>query len=491
MIVETYQRHRWLIDAFLVTLTGAAMGLGALYVGLEGFGSRLSQVLISGIGAAIFIIVVRDIKRTLLMVIFIDMSTAIDYHITCDTDHYLASCGINISLTVLALVILYILWFIDARKSDQPSGMRTVRFGMIGRYGAGFVLAGVLSLLASRNIVFGIYQIWLNASLFALFFYLANNIRSRDDVLFVIVAMFIGLFIQITIMELRSFGLIPQDTRAIVLRRVAGTLQSPNAAGGYLAQSIVLMCSCLAIALSRRQKQLMIIVILIALGNLVGSESRGGWISLVIGILVVGSVALGKRWLSVKYLIIALFSVLILASLFSAPILDRLTRDDKGSAEARGPLADIAFNMIRANPVIGVGINNFGIVLFDYVEPDQFGAWLHLVHNRWLLIWSETGTIGMAFYVAFYFTTIWQGWQIVRKGHPVYAPVALGIIASMLGAGGHMMVEIYKWRILQQIIFTDAALIIAMSRLQTQDDAGFLPAVHTAIVRFLPGGKAG
>ncbi len=488
-LTDIYQRHRWLIDAVLAALAGAVMGFGALYVGLEGFGSRISQVLIGGVGVAILVLVVRDVKRTLLVAVFVDMSTALDVHLTCNTDYYLASCGINVSLTVLALIILYVLWFIDSRKPGSSSGIRTARFGMIGRYGAGFVAAGVLSLIASRNLAFGTYQIWLNLSLFALFFYLANNIRSRDEMLFIVTVMFIGLFVQVTIMELRSFGILPQDTRALVLRRVVGTLQSPNAAGGYLAQSIVLMCACLAIPLPRRMKQLMIVVILVAMGNLVGSESRGGWTSFVIGILLVGSISLWKKWLPVKYLMIAILGVLILGSLFSGPILDRLTRDDKGSADSRGPLAEIAFNMIRANPVIGVGINNFGVVLYDYVEADQFGAWLHLVHNRWLLIWSETGTIGMAFYVAFYLTTIWQGWLIVRKGHPVYAPVALGIIASMLGAGGHMMVEIYKWRILQQIIWTDAALIVAMSRLQAQENAALLPAARAALTSILPGGK--
>lgn len=493
MIVDTYQRHRWTIDFALALVTGAVMGLSALYVGSEGLGARLSQVLIGAIGIAVVMLIVRDIKRLLLLVIFVDMSTALDFHLTCNSTSFLSSCGINISLTLLSLVILYTLWFLDSRRSNDVSEVRGARFGLIGRLGAAFIMAGVLSLVASRNVTLSIYQLWLNLSLFALFFYLSNNIRTRSEILYVILAVFIGLAIQVTIMELRSFGILQQDARALLVGRVVGTLQSPNAAGGYLSQTIVFLSACFAVALPGRLKWGMIVVLLVALGNLVGSESRGAWFSLVIGVTTVGIFSLRRGWLSFQTLLVGLLVVVVLASFFSAPIIDRLTRDDKGSAEARGPLAEIAFNIIRANPVIGVGLNNFGIVLFDYVEADQFGAWLNLVHNRWLLIWAETGTIGMIFYVSFYFTTIWQAWKLVRRGHPVYGPIALGIMASMLGAGTHMLMEIYKWRILQQMIWTDAALIVALARLQAAEDLPVVgPVVSSArasAAHFSPKGK--
>jgi hypothetical protein len=480
MIAQAYQRHRALFDGVLAVLTGLFMGYSALVVGVEGFNSRLAQLLAGGIGVVVLMIVVRDIKRILLMAIFIDMSIAFDFHITCNTDYFMAACGINISLTLLALVALYVLWFIGRKKGAVSGLNRARRLNAIGRFGLAFVFSGVLSLIASRVVSFGVYQIWQDMLLFALFFYLSNNLRSRDDVLFVIVAILVGLMIQIAVMELGSFGVLHQDSKLRFAGRVIGTLKSPNIAGGLLAQITILMIASLALPLPRFVKPLVIGAILFGLGNLVGTESRGAWVAVTVAVAILGVTSLWKGWLPFKYLLVALFGILVLASVFSAPIIDRFTRDDNGAADARAPLAEIAFNMIRANPVLGVGINNFGVVLYDYVEPDQFGAWLNLVHNLWLLIWAETGTVGFAFYVAFYATTLWQGWRLVRKGHPFYGPLALGIVAAMVGAGCHMLMEIYRGRVLQQISWTYAALIVALSRLQATDESDAVRAVASA-----------
>jgi O-antigen ligase len=144
--------------------------------------------------------------------------------------------------------------------------------------------------------------------------------------------------------------------------------------------------------------------------------------------------------------------------------------------------------MIREHPIIGVGTNNFGLFLYDYVEPAQFGAWLNLVHNGWLLVWSETGTIGLAFYLAFWLTTLWQALRLIRSGRRVYAVISLGILASMLGTSAHMMGEIFGTRSLMQIIWVNAALVTAMTRLQKQEKVRQLSVVGDAsnIIRLNP-----
>ncbi len=484
MIAQRYQRHRALYDGLFAVLMGLLMGGSALVAGTEGFSSRIAQLLIGAIVLIFTMIVVRDIRRMLLVAIFVDMGIALDFHLTCETQYFMAACGINISVTLLALVGLYFLWFLDIRRGSARIRDRS---GLVIRLGLAFILSGVLSMLASRIVNFSVYQIWQDGLQFLLFFYLAHNIRSRQDVLFIIIAILIGLAIQIGAMELSSFGVLQQDNKLRFAGRVVGTLRSPNIAGGLLAQLTILMIASLAMPLPRWLKPITLGVILFALGNLVGTESRGAWVALTVAIVILGVTSVWKRWLSFKYLLVVVFGILVLASVFSAPIIDRLTRDDNGAADARGPLAEIAFNMIRANPVIGVGLNNFGVVLYDYVEPDQFGAWLNLVHNLWLLIWSETGTIGFVFYVAFYSVAVWQGWKLVRKGHPFYGPLALGIVAAMMGAACHMLMEIYRGRVLQQIMWTNAALIVALSRMQASEEAAAVQsAVTTAQERVAP-----
>jgi O-antigen ligase len=252
--------------------------------------------------------------------------------------------------------------------------------------------------------------------------------------------------------------------------RITGTLITPNRAGGFLAQMLMLMIATLLLKIPRLHRIGIGIMTVVTIHALVATESRGAWSAAVIGLAVIGIIGVWKRWIGLRALILALLVLSMVGALVAGQIITRLTEDDRGAAEARGPLAEIANNMIWRNPITGVGINNFGIVLYDYIEAEQLGAWLHLVHNGWLLIWSETGTIGFALYAAFRLMLLWQAFRLIRKGDRLIGIVALGLFASMIGGGIHMTVEIYSSRNLIQIIWIDAALVSAMMGIHKHEE---------------------
>src|SRR5262249_32986868 len=157
-----------------------------------------------------------------------------DLNITCRTDYFLSACGFNISLTTLALIGLYVLWLIEIRR-DQPVARfrRNPQLGLNGKAAAGFILASILSLLAAKDIGLALYQLWIYLTLFALFFYLANNINTQQELLYVLLLLFLGLLVQNVIMQLQGFGLLEGGLPG-QLKRVNGTFHSPNNAAGYL-----------------------------------------------------------------------------------------------------------------------------------------------------------------------------------------------------------------------------------------------------------------
>jgi O-antigen ligase len=458
-------------EGILTLACGVLVGFLAIYLNVFNASNKITAVVVGALLAVIVVLLIGKLQRLLLAVVFLDLATGTDFHVTCNADYFLSSCGLNISLTTLALVGLYVLWVVAIRRGDTEGDdyVRRPRFGVIGKAAVGFIFAAILSLLAARNVGIAMYQIWVYLTLLALFFYLANNINTREELLFVVGLIVVGLFIQNVFMELGTLGIIEKSTTSKLVQRVNGTFNSFNSAGAYLAQIFSILLACLAIPMRRWQKWFLSITLLLAIYNLVGTESRGGWTSVLIGISVVGFVSLARGWMKIKTLVLALIVVTFFALLFSGTIISRLTGDDHGAADARGPLADIAFNMIRDNPIVGVGANNFGVALKDYIEPEQFGAWLNLVHNGWLLVWAETGTVGIIFYAIFWLTIFWQASRLIKSGHPYYAPIAVGVVASMLGTSMHMMVEIFGSRILSQIIWTEAALIMAMARLYERE----------------------
>lgn len=454
-------------ETWLTLVFGILIGGIGLYLNLSNSSNKIIFVVLGALAAGIVALVVGNVRYLLLGVIFIDQSIGLDLHITCNDQYFLSTCGVNLSMTTLSLVGLYAHWVLTRRTDPTKYPfVRHPRLGLSGRTAAAFIGAGILSLSSARNIGIAFYQLWIFLTLFALFFYLANNIRSREELLYVLSIGLGALFVQNFLMQLGPLGLIDPGISYKISHRVTGTFRSANVAGGYLAQVFTILLACLSLRLPRWQKWIMGIVLLFTFYNLVASESRGGWTSVAIGIIIVLFVSMAKRWVDIKSLILAGLAVVVFAVVFSGNIITRLTADDNGAADARLPLAQIAFNMISHNPVTGVGLNNFGLVLYDYIQPEQFGAWLNLVHNGWLLIWSETGTIGIVCYIAFWLATLWQAAQLIRYGRRTYAVIALGMLASMLGTSMHMMVEIYGNRILLQIIWTEAAIITAMTRFQ-------------------------
>ncbi|MEO8606477.1 MAG: O-antigen ligase family protein [Chloroflexota bacterium] len=459
-------------EGLLAVICGFMLGGVALYINASSASNKIIAVILGALLAGIVVFLVGNLRYLLFGIIFIDLATGIDFFVSCDETFFLSTCGFNISLTTLALVGLYALWVISVRRDRRQQMIESVRhprLSFAGKMALGFIVAGVLSLLAARNISYALYQLWIYATLMALYFYLANNITSQKELIFLVALFVLGLVIQNFIIELLSLGILNTDMAGGALQRATGTFRSPNVAGGYLAEIFCILLACLALKLPQWQKMVLGAVLLLTAYNLVGTESRGAWLVAAIGVVVIAIVGIAKKWIGTRSLAVALMAVTIFAIFFSGTIINRWTADDNGSADARGPLAQIAFNMIRANPIVGVGSNNFGVVLFDYVEMDQFSAWLHIVHNDWLLVWSETGTIGLIFYVAFWLASIVQAIRLVRSPHPVYAVIATGILASMLGTSMFMMVERYSWRNLLELVWIETALLSAMVRLQKQE----------------------
>lgn len=470
--MQWVSRQSQISQLLLASLLGLLLGSVIVTISGLGISTRMFVVLVGGLMGLIVMLLTRDVKRLLVLVICVDLTTSLDFHLTCDKDFFLSSCGFNISTTFLALIPLYALWIIDIRRGKDRRSAPQTRLDIIGALALIFLVAVLISIGIAKRPDLAVFQFWIYTVMFLMFFYLSNYIRDRETLMFVVYSLVFTIGLQLLIMELQLFGIIePASESRMWVGRITGTLITPNRAGGFLMQMLMIMLAVLLMNIPWLQRAGLGIMTITTAHALVGTESRGAWSAAVIGLVVIGVIGVWKRWIGLRALVLALLIIALVGAVVSGQIIARLTQDDRGAAEARGPLAEIANNMIWRNPVTGVGINNFGVVLYDYVEAEQLGAWLHLVHNGWLLIWSETGTIGFAVYAAFRFMLLWQAFRLIRKGDKNIGLLALGLFASMIGGGIHMTVEIYSSRNLIQIIWMDAALVSAMTAIQKQEEA--------------------
>jgi hypothetical protein len=126
---------------------------------------------------------------------------------------------------------------------------------------------------------------------------------------------------------------------------------------------------------------------------------------------------------------------------------------------------NLAFRMIADNPILGVGINNFSAAMDDYVTPEFRNGFLYIVHNKYLLVWSELGPGGLLVYLAFLIGILQMGRACWRQGDPFLSTLALGITVAVIGDMVHQNVEILQGPGTTQVVWLLAGLVVAMRQI--------------------------
>ena len=97
-------------------------------------------------------------------------------------------------------------------------------------------------------------------------------------------------------------------------------------------------------------------------------------------------------------------------------------------------MAKVAWNVIKANPFTGVGLNNYTNVMQRY---DRTRAWEsyrfpHPVHNAYLLIAAETGIPALAAFLWLIAAFFAKTWTAFRRIDVPLALFQIGCMGSVL-----------------------------------------------------------
>jgi putative inorganic carbon (HCO3(-)) transporter len=382
--------------------------------------------------------------------------------------------GLSISATTLALAGLYTSWFIEALTNRNVNQHKSPH---INRALTLYLVFVVLSLFIARDVGLSLFEVFLFLQLYLVYVYVANMVRTREDVLFVVSLLLIGgLLESLTIISLRFSNMestvlgpahiyVESDART-GLTRVGGTM-SPNIAGAYLSVLLAFSASALFTNLGRGRKWLALAVLGLGQIAIILTFSRGAWIALMLAVSVLCLVMWRRGGLSLKAPI-AIFAILLLLYVpFRDSISNRVFGDDHGAAESRIPLMNLAFRIIAENPILGVGSNNFSVAMDSYLTGEfrDGRTFLFVVHNKYLLVWAETGILGLAAFLAFLLSAVRMGWQCWKFQDHLLSPLALGLVAGIAGHMVHMTADHFRNRPTQQLLWFGAGLLVAMHRM--------------------------
>jgi len=380
--------------------------------------------------------------------------------------------GLNISVTTVCLMILYAWWLSRSLLGVTPppwaSILKDLPFIV-------YLATVALSVVVARDVMLTGFEIFLVFQAFLLYLYIARNVRTRGDVRFLITWLLIGLALQSLIMfALRITGS-SVEIASVFARiddgvRVGGTIGSPNGAASYLTLLLAPAFSLLFSRLEGRYKWLAAGAFCLGGGALLLTLSRGGWLAFAVSLMLCYLLLSRRGLLSLRLHFTLLLTVLVLVLLFHNQVASRLVEPDNGSAYSRIPLMRLTWRIIGDHPLLGVGANNFAVVLRQYVTPDFSREWLYTVHNAYLLIWSETGIISLLAFLWMLAVVLRRAWRVWMRRDLLLSPLAAGFMAALVGQMVHMMVDLFNGRPQVQMLWMIAALISAMSALEGGDE---------------------
>ena len=368
---------------------------------------------------------------------------------------HLANVGVQFSIPVAAAIAFLAVQFLTP-VNERP--IRGFRIEPVTASGAAFVIAsGILTLINAADA----RLVWFETLRFALLFLLTFvvAILDRRAMRLFLLALAAAVLLQGLLalgqyasggsLGLTILGELP--TRAeridfVDIVRPSGTFGNANALGGFFALTLPLLLGLLLVSDRRCDRIVYGAAFALGLGGLIATLSRGAWLSLPLTLMIVTVVVLGRRLFTLKagVAMAALGLTAVAAAIVIGPlIITRLTGDDAGSALSRLPMISATMSVIEQFPIFGAGLNNFADALVrhdrtGFVQVALAGRDNSLfVHNLYLLVWAETGVVGLLAFLWYVVSAFVVAYLVIRRSRAsfdraVACGAALGLFAQMV-----------------------------------------------------------
>ncbi|MCW2698845.1 MAG: O-antigen polymerase, partial [Blastococcus sp.] len=425
---------------------GVAIGPVALVLASSGV-----KILVAGAAAAVVVVlicVVRD--RSVAFTFLAAASLAFMLHKSIGPqDLELSSGAISVYVTSFdaMLVLLYAFWIGEGTfAADVRAGFRRpiLRLPLVGA----FLL--LPSLLVATQPWLGAGELVRMGWMYLLFFYAAVRIRTRRHVWAVLggLAVFASFELIVVLgqaltggtLGLAFLGVPTELTQRVAgaesLGRPFGTIIHPVFMGAVLG-SLCLVALSLAVHLQRSLAKIAAgLMVVVCAAPLYLSHARASVLAVAVAAVYVVATGLARgrlRWSTLGR--VALLGVAVgaaflpqLAAKFSENF---FTAHFWEEIDSRLQLNTIALDMWDDHLLLGVGLNNFEVVLPRYEEHFVifFG---NPVHNLYLLNLSETGVLGLLGLLLVGGAMFWAAVRGARSADRLLGGTSIGIVAVMV-----------------------------------------------------------
>jgi len=413
------------------------------------------------------------VRKILLAAIILNVVLPIGHHFgeREEAAEFGAQEGVTVAMTTFALAGLYIPFLAQGRL--QRSRVTRPARGTVPLLC--YVVFIGLSLFVASDTELAFFELCLFVELLLLYMLVVKTTVSESEVLFLARMLILAVAIESVLIialwaGMGHFSFMGVKTRVdenlvTDITRIGGTLGSPNDVAAVLSLGLILAAGTAVAPVKRAYRVIAVIALVLGVTGLILTFSRGGSSGFLLGLAIVVLAAKRRRLITWKAPIAACVVVLLICAAFSDTLARRLLEDDNGAAQSRFPLMSLASRMIADHPLMGVGANNFGVAMEPYLAPEFSGEFLYAVHNRYLLVWSETGIGGLAAFLWFLLATLYRAFRCWRFRDPVLSTLAIACAASITGNMLHMCVDVFRCRSIMQTVILVAAMIAIIENL--------------------------
>jgi O-antigen ligase len=293
--------------------------------------------------------------------------------------------------------ILVLSWIVAILRREHVPQLSTSHPFIAGS-AVGFTAWAVISLVWARDLAAATYQAQRLILVTILLFVTFSVIRTAADLRVVIWAFTSGAFVS---------SLLGMVEGTVSGDRLVGGILDPNFLAALTVGAFVLAAFQLTYEPSLAARAVLVVYLCVFAVTFVETQSRGGIIGFAAAVTF--AVVFGgplRRLAVVACLVVVAGGVAYYAALAPPDVRERATSFSAASSAGRSDSWQIAARMGLDNPVLGVGINNFGIVEPRYADETfnirkvDFVVNARLVtHNTYLEPFAELGLAGLTLFL--------------------------------------------------------------------------------------------
>lgn len=267
------------------------------------------------------------------------------------------------------------------------------------------------------------------------------------------------------------------------VRRISGIMTHPNVLGAFLALCSGLALSLMFSTLSSRIKVIAATVWVSFVIVIILTLSRASWVDFAIVVIGVTLLTNANPYLRTRFLshrTAILIGLILVGIVFSGQIIKRVTESVPQGLSSRWEFVDTSKKMILKKPWFGFGLNTYTFYQTAYnkygsidrmtKEYGSPGNW-PVVHNSYLLIWVELGTVGFILWMWLHFSIIKVGIRNLKLKDPTLHSLNVALMVGYIAIMFDSLVSFFERLHEGILIWIFAALIFALSNWREKNES--------------------